>query len=202
LERGVINVTNTNWVPVADFALSDRGIRDGVDYHTMSWDKREIDLDDLKSPTGHVVTGVKFRLVGRHLNLEMRVTEINFATGQIIEPDKSFWVGNDNTDQTNGNGKRTEVSLKYPDIPTRAKTKSLPLSKTNSYIKFTYTDMGKDASQTTVPFLDAQNVVNDPPVPLEGVGLFLKGNDGYGGFVAPKIMTFDYGPYVKKPEPK
>lgn len=61
--------------------------------------------------------------------------------------------------------------------------------------------MGKDASQTTVPFLDAQDVVNDPPVPLEGVGLFLKGQDGFGGFITPKIMTFDYGPYVQKPLP-
>lgn len=202
LERGVINSTNTRWVPVADFTLNDRGIRDGVDYHTMSWEKREMDLDDLKSPTGHVVTGVKFRLIGSHLNLEMRVTEINFATGEIIEPDKSFWVGNDNTDTISGSGKRTEVTLKYPDIPTRARTKSLPISKSNNYIRFTYSDMGKDVAQTTVPFLDAQDVVNDPPVPLEGVGLFLKGTEGYGGFVAPKVMTFDYGPYVKKPEPK
>lgn len=57
--------------------------------------------------------------------------------------------------------------------------------------------MNKDAAQTTVPFLDAQDVVNNPPVPLEGVGIFLKGQDGYGGFISPKIKTFDYGPYVQ-----
>jgi hypothetical protein len=57
--------------------------------------------------------------------------------------------------------------------------------------------MGKDASQTTVPFLDAQDAVNNPPVPLEGVGIFLKGQDGYGGFITPRIKTFDYGPFVQ-----
>lgn len=111
LERGVINITNTRWMPVSDFTLQDRGIRENVDYHTMTWDKREIDFDDLKSPAGHVVTGVKFRLLGRHLNMEIRVTEIDFASGRLIEPDKSFWVSNDNTDISNGQARRTELAL-------------------------------------------------------------------------------------------
>lgn len=98
-------------MPVSDFTLQDRGIRENVDYHTMTWDKREIDFDDLKSPAGHVVTGVKFRLLGRHLNMEMRVTEIDFASGRLIEPDKSFWVSNDNTDISNGQARRTELAL-------------------------------------------------------------------------------------------
>jgi hypothetical protein len=57
--------------------------------------------------------------------------------------------------------------------------------------------MSKDASQNTVPYLDAQDAVNNPPVPLDGIGLFLKGQDGYGGFISPRIKTFDYGPYVQ-----
>lgn len=142
-------------------------------------------------------TGVKFRVVGRHLNLEMRVSEINFGTGQIIEPEKSFWVSNDNTE--NSKEKRKEITLRTPHISTRTKSKSLPISTTNSFIKFTHTDRDKDAAQTTVPFLDSQDVVNDPPVPLDGIGIFFKGNDGYGGFIAPKIRTFDYGPYVQTP---
>lgn len=201
LERGKINTTNVRWVPVSDYTLLDRGIRDGNDYHTMAWDKREMDLDELKAPTGHVVTGVKFRIVGRHLNLEMRVTEIDFASGAVLEPEKSFWVSNDNTDQSVGTSKRHEMLLRYPDISTNSKAKSMPMSTTNNFVKFTHTDMGKDAAQTTVPFLDAQDVVNDPPVPLDGVGIFLKAQEGYGGFVAPNIKTFDYGPYIQLPEP-
>ena len=124
---------------------------------------------------------------------------IFFSTGQIIEAEKSFWVSNDNTDQmaASGNKKRTELSLKSPNIPTRTKAKSLPISRPNTFVKFTHSDINKDAAQTTVPFLDAQDVVNNPPVPLEGVGIILKGQDGYGGFITPKIKTFDYGPYVQ-----
>lgn len=108
-------------------------------------------------------------------------------------------MSNDNTDQmaASGNKKRSEMSLKSPNIPTRSKAKSLPISNSNTFIKFTHTDINKDAAQTTVPFLDAQDVVNNPPVPLEGIGIFVKAQDGYGGFIAPKIKTFDYGPYVQ-----
>lgn len=109
-------------------------------------------------------------------------------------------MSNDNTDQSNGNKRRTEINLKWPDVSTRTKAKSMPISNPNTFVKFTHSDMGKDAAQTTVPFLDAQDVFNNPPVPLEGVGLFLKGQDGYGGFITPKIKTFDYGPYVQKIE--
>lgn len=121
-----------------------------------------------------------------------------YSNGRIIEPEKSFWISNDNTESSTLNGnRRTEITLKTPDIPVRSKAKSLPISQPNTYVKFTNTDMGKDAAQSTVPYLDAQDVVNNPPVPLEGVGVFLKGLDGYGGFISPRIKTFDYGPYVQ-----
>lgn len=55
LERGKINTTSTRWVPVEDYTIYDKGIRDGRDYHTLAWDRRELDLDDLTAPVGHVV---------------------------------------------------------------------------------------------------------------------------------------------------
>lgn len=124
---------------------------------------------------------------------------IHFSTGRIIEAEKSFWMSNDNTDQmaSSGNRKRTEMSLKSPNVPTRTRAKSVPISTSNTFVKFTHSDINKDAAQTTVPFLDAQPVTNNPPVPLDGIGIFVKGIDGYGGFIAPKIKTFDYGPYVQ-----
>lgn len=98
---------------------------------------------------------------------------------------------------SSGNRKRSEITLKNPNVPTRSRVKSLPASTSNTFVKFTHSDINKDAAQTTVPFLDAQDVVNNPPVPLEGIGIFLKAQDGYGGFISPKIRTFDYGPYVQ-----
>lgn len=57
--------------------------------------------------------------------------------------------------------------------------------------------MGKDAAQTTVPFLDAQEVSASPITPLQGVGLYFKGRSGFGGFIAPKIETLDLTSYVR-----
>lgn len=120
------------------------------------------------------------------------------STGTLIEPEKSFWVSNDNTEQMSNSQRRSELTLKNPDVPIRSRAKSTPVSTPNQFVKFTHSDISRDAAQTTVPFLDAQDVVNNPPVPLEGVGLFLKGANGYGGFLTPKIKTFNYGPFIQK----
>lgn len=71
------------------------------------------------------------------------------------------------------------------------------MSNSNSFIKFTHSDMHKDAAQTTVPFLDSQDVVTSPPMPLQGLGLYYKGQSGYGGFIAPKIDTLDFSSFIK-----
>lgn len=68
----------------------------------------------------------------------------------------------------------------------------MPDSKPDTFIKFTSTDMASDAAQTTVPFIDTQYVAPDPPVLLSGIGIFHKGQPHYGGFIAPKVFTYDY----------
>lgn len=98
LPRGGINSTSVQWKPVSDYRILDRGVRNGVDYHTMAWDKRAVDLDDLIAPAHHVVTGIRFRTLGGHLNLEIRITEADFVSGKLIDPTTtSYWHSNDNT---------------------------------------------------------------------------------------------------------
>lgn len=96
LGRGMVNSSTIQWRPVAEFRLTDRAIQKNVDYHTMAWNRRAIDTDDLMAPAQHVVTGVRLRTVGTHLNLEIRVTEADFETGELREP--SSWHSNDNTE--------------------------------------------------------------------------------------------------------
>lgn len=200
LPRGTIDESTVRWVPISDYKLLDRGIRNGQDYHTMSWDKRSIDLDDLIAPQSHVLTGIRFRVIGTHLNLEIRVTELNFATGELIDPEvKSIWMSNDNTDSSAV--KRTPVKLQNPDIPTLSMTKSDIDSKTNQYIEFTHSDLDKDLGQTTVPYIDAQDVVSIPAVALSGAGIYHKGKPQFGGFIGLKAITYDFEPHVQIPEP-
>lgn len=196
--RGYINASTLSWKLVSDYKLLDRGIRNGLDYHTMSWDKRAIDLDDLIAPVNHVVTGVRLRVVGTHLNLEIRVTEADFTTGRLIDPEEtSFWKSNDNTESSSN--KRTPVKLTRPDIPTFSPSSSEVDSVTNQFIEFTHTDLDRDVGQTTVPYIDAQDVISRVPVALGGAGIYHKGQMLYGGFIGLKLITYDFQPYIQAP---
>lgn len=61
--------------------------------------------------------------------------------------------------------------------------------------------MDSDLAQNTVPYLDAQDVTSIPPVALSGAGIYHKGQSYYGGFVAPKLYTYDFAPHIEVPEP-
>lgn len=52
---GHIKETAPAWLPVDNFKTKDTV--EGKDYMKMSYYKRAIDLDDLKAPAEHVITG-------------------------------------------------------------------------------------------------------------------------------------------------
>ncbi|KAI9581954.1 hypothetical protein GQX74_011449 [Glossina fuscipes] len=197
--RGVINKTSLAWKPVENYTLYEKGVHNNRDYYTLSYGARSIDLDDiLTDDHTFVVTGVRFRVMGAHLNLEARLTEFNFETGKLVRPESnSFWKSNDNTDVSGD--RRAKIVLNEPDMPTRTKAKSIPDSRHNQYIEFGPSSMRKDAGQSTVPFIDTQDVVSYPSVPLAGIGIYHKGRPGYGGFLAPKLLTYDFTPHIQPP---
>lgn len=91
------------------------------------------------------------------------------------------------------------MHLQRPDVPTRTRSKSIPTTRHNQFIEFGASDVDADLGQTTVPYLDAQDVVSVPPVALSGAGLYHKGQAGFGGFVAPKLITYDYARHIEIP---
>lgn len=96
---------------------------------------------------------------------------------------------------------RTEFVIDKPDIPTRSKAPNSPDSKTNQFLNFAPTDLGKDVAQTTIPFIDIQPVTTNPPFPLSGAGIYHKGRSGFGGYIAPKIMTYDFTSHLNADVP-
>ncbi|XP_043660843.1 uncharacterized protein LOC122625054 isoform X1 [Drosophila teissieri] len=202
LPRGTVNQSTLEWKPVEKYNVFDRHVKNGVDYHKLSYEKRTIDLDDVDTEdNSFVITGVRFRVVGTHLNLEAYYSEFDFRTGKLIQPEaNSYWKSNDNTDVSGA--RREKLSLNNADVSTRTITHSIPLSRHNQYIDFTNTGLDKDAAQSTVPFIDIQDVVSNPPVPLAGIGIYYKGRNGYGGFLGPKIITYDFMPHVQVPNNK
>lgn len=101
LPRGNIDLTTVHWVPVEDYKITDKNTINGQDYHTLTWEKRAVDLDDLVADDGYVVTGVRFKMIGSHLNFEIYITPFDFETGQLIDPaTKSLYKDNPNTDSS------------------------------------------------------------------------------------------------------
>ncbi|KQS30547.1 uncharacterized protein LOC6551613 isoform X2 [Drosophila erecta] len=202
LPRGTVNQSTLEWKPVEKYNVFDRHVKNGVDYHKLSYENRTIDLDDVDTEdNSFVVTGVRFRVIGTHLNLEAYYSEFDFRTGQLIQPEgNSYWKSNDNTDVSGT--RRQKLNLNNADVSTRTIAPSIPLSRHNQYIDFTNTGMDKDAAQSTVPFIDIQDVISNPPVPLAGIGIYYKGRNSYGGFLGPKIITYDFTPHVQVPNNK
>ncbi|KAI4500300.1 hypothetical protein M0802_004717 [Mischocyttarus mexicanus] len=190
LPQGGINSTTVAWKPVDNYTVYDDNVNNGIDYHTIVWEKRAIDLDDLKSPKDHLLTGIKLRMIGTRLNLEIMVTPFNFTTGKLIQPSaKSYWISNDNTD-------RKELKLQKPDIPIRMELQHMSDTGVNQYLNFGPSDREKDAAQSTIPFLDIQPVEPKPPIPLAGAGIFHKGRSGSGGFLTLKLLTYNFAPHL------
>ncbi|KOB66538.1 Uncharacterized protein OBRU01_21101 [Operophtera brumata] len=193
-ERG--SVAPGEWLPLQKFDPSDMGVVDGVDYHTLTYERKAIDLDELESPSGHVMTGVRFRMIGAHLHFEIRSTPFNYTTGRL-SPEKSQWVSNDNTEGAL-ESPRKRLELFMPDIPTRGHTPFPVDSNHDQYIEFTHTDFDADAAQSTVPFVDIQPVVpSKGGALLSGAGIIHRGSRGSGGFIAVKLLTYDFSKHVK-----
>ncbi|XP_045498675.1 uncharacterized protein LOC123696512 isoform X3 [Colias croceus] len=195
--RGAVSAAG--WVPVQKFDVSDAGVRDGVDYHTLTYEKRAVDLDELDSPQGYILTGVRFRMIGAHLHFEIRSTPFNYTTGRL-SPARSQWISNDNTE--GADTPRSRLSLYKPDIPTRSHTQLTVDSKHDQYVEFTHSDFDADAAQSTVPFVDIQPVEPTKGSALiSGAGILHRGARGSGGLLAPKLLTYDFSRHVRADPP-
>uniref|UniRef100_A0A1B6C7S2 Uncharacterized protein n=1 Tax=Clastoptera arizonana TaxID=38151 RepID=A0A1B6C7S2_9HEMI len=195
-----VNDSSIQWKPVDDYTIKNEGVKEGVDYLMLSYKNRAIDFDDLKAPEGYVVTGVKFRSVGSHVNLEIQASPFNFTTGQL-DHTKSMWISNDNTDG-NLENPRTEIKINSADNPIHSLTSSTMESKHDQYLLFTHSDIDLDVAQTTIPFIDAQTVAPQPPTLLSGIGLYYKRKQWFGGFIGPKVFTYDPSRYLQDTFPE
>lgn len=194
LPEGGIDESTRLWKTTTNEDINvNQATRKDIDYMQMSYEQRAIDLDTLKAPDGHVITGLKFRNIGGHLNLEVKVTPIGFSTGKV-KGDLSTWIANDNTPATRN--ARTKLDILMPDIPTHFHGHSIIDSRHNQYLLFDATSADKDVMQTTIPYLDAQKVAPKTGTWLSGLGLYHKGRIGYGGYVGLSIITYDFSKHL------
>lgn len=82
-ESGVSNVNN-RYVGHPEFNIDSPGVQNGVDYHTLSYHKRKINLDTVLAPAGKVVTGVRFHALNDGtLTIQIRATDFDYGTGKF-----------------------------------------------------------------------------------------------------------------------
>lgn len=172
------------------FAVTDIGVYDGIDYATLTHENRSINLDDLILPPGKVVTGVRFQQNSTtgHLALEIRATDFDYYSGKLTNLSHNPWMKNDY-------GGQIEIEIPKKRNPLRyiAKDLYMPELIPNAYVKFGPTDLDYDIGQTTVPFIETYPLESRNPVVLGGIGLTYKsaGNDS-AGFIALKTITYDF----------
>lgn len=166
------------------------GTVDGVDYFTLTYENRSINLDDVVLPDGKLVTGVRFAHRNGHVLLEVRGTDFDYAKGRLINLENSTWYSNEN-------GGKHEIQ-----IPNRL----LPFENYNlgklyvpqkfakdSYVRFTTSDFKADLGRLPVPFLEKDlGIESWCPVALTGIGLTYMNDEelSTGGVIAPKLIVY------------
>lgn len=194
IKYGQLNASSEateSWKFGDEVDISSRSSRLAIDYHKLTWENRVINLDTVTAPMGKILTGVRFGLINGIISLQIRANSFDYSTGRIYPG--NVWLSSDATE-------RKKLVLDRPDVSTKTTKKSERFNDSNLVVEFVATDMFKDAAQHTVPFFD--NLVVEPQhvTPLAGVGLYYKGQPGYGGFIAPQLVVYDFEPYITTPE--
>lgn len=138
-----------------------------------------------------LLTGIRLQLHDGRLTLEVRGTEFDFYTGKLKNLDKSTWFNNLNQNE------RTKVVIPEPDAPTRSTNIQQRYDSVDKYVEFGPSDIKKDLAQVTVPYIESVRLEASEPRPLSGAGLYYKGEPGYGGFVAIKLVAYDIDNVMK-----
>lgn len=186
LPNARLDDSDKNIISNYNFTITDTRVKSGIDYFTMTYDNRTINLDNVVATSrDEVVTGVRFRVHSGSVHLEVRFTYFDEDTGKLDLTTISEWKSNTEIE-------RTPISVEHADIPTKSNEQSIPMGSDDSNsIKFVPTSWVLDMAQTTVPFIDSILIETPQMEALSGVGLFLKSSGGFGGYVAPRLVTQD-----------
>lgn len=104
--EGSVDSSTVQWKKLPINSVNDTSNQS--EYHTLKYNERAIDLNEVKGTAGHVLTGVRFVVSDGHLNLQAKMSLFDFATGQL---GSSAWVSSYETTPkvTCGRGFNQEV---------------------------------------------------------------------------------------------
>lgn len=80
-ENGESNANN-RYLGHQEFSIDSPEVQNGVDFHTLTYQKRSINLDSVHAPAGKLVTGVRFHVLDDGvLTIQIRATDFDYETG-------------------------------------------------------------------------------------------------------------------------
>lgn len=171
------------------FAVTDIGVTENIDFATLTYENRAINVDDLTLPPGKLVTGVRFQRssVSGHLQLQIRATDFDYFSGRLLNITHNPWVRNEY-------GGQTEIEIPHKRNPLQYIVNDLYLPEIvpNAFVKFSPSDLDYDIGQTTVPFIETYPVESQNPAALGGIGLTYKSNNDSAGFIALKTISYEF----------
>ncbi|KAF7989700.1 hypothetical protein HCN44_008374 [Aphidius gifuensis] len=158
---------------------------------TLTAKKKSFSLDDVNLPPTYYVTGVRFA-ENKYQQIVLHV----YGKKKYEENYKIFFSGSEK-DRIKLQLLNAKPSEHAPsDIAHKILSKPV-----NKYIvDFEPSSLDDDAGQTTIPYLDIQEVFTKPPAMIGGVGTYYKGIEGHGGYIGLKLISPDVS--YKIPEPK
>lgn len=84
-------------------------------------------------------------------------------------------------------------NLKLPD-----NTVHYDVAESNKFLSFATSNFESDLGQTTVPYIDIQDVTTTIPYPMAGAGIYYRKSqdDTYAGFIALKLKSYDFSRHL------
>ncbi|KAK0075432.1 hypothetical protein PV326_011597 [Microctonus aethiopoides] len=190
ITQNTTTVQKAVWKPV-DVDSENENMHINISYANVHYYRSSIYLDDVMVHPDFLVTGVKLvpTKKGDGFELHVHATQFDAKTGVLDGLQRWFEPGEYSPNPQDYKRNRTQITMDDPDNPIM-RNNYYPDPETNKFIQFQHTSVKKDAGYHTVPFFDGQSV-QSPEFPLGGVGLFYRHQNGFGGYIAPRLFTYN-----------
>lgn len=161
----------------------------------LDWSEtRSIQLEDVDLPPGSLLVGLGFNKTSLNGVNRIRLTALgikfNVNLGLINSNSSSIYLGE-------------EIDFTKPTIDVHEHLLPMNTSNnvvvTNSSVSFDISDMKTDLGQTTIPFIDIQDVTTKLPTVMGGAGLYYKYSGDVSrqaGYIGLKLKTYDFVPHI------
>ncbi|KAK0083842.1 hypothetical protein PV325_008124 [Microctonus aethiopoides] len=170
--------------------------KDGFTKTPGEWKPLDIDYNNEFPVFEYTVLDPKLK--DSYLNLDdVGVQPEHVVTGKLSKDHQWHKGGSYSTRKADYKRKRIEIDLSNVDDPLRTQD-YYPDPESNKKVKFQQTSIKKDLGQNTVPFFDAQPNEVVPGFVLRGIGLFYRSHHGFGGFIAPRLLTHNVTSVLEK----